>query len=229
MSEIKFACPHCDQHIACDESHGGRVIQCPACLGVMRIPQSLHAAAADALRLAARTPGVGRTRLYPTVATVDPWTEEEWNEHRVKHGAFNLFSFTGGTKLGVWFWFFFLAPLFLFFLSFAFKDLRAWSLFEATGNFVLNLLQLEHGTGPIDFWGTAFFVVFVTCALVSGFLLAGLCTSNPLRLAMCGVAFALPTLMLDLFVCFFGGCTLGCAQAAQEGVGKPRSEVRLDL
>src|SRR2546422_7619451 len=38
--------------------------------------------------------------------------------------SFNLFSFTGGTKLGVWFWFFFLAPLFLFFLAFAFKDLR---------------------------------------------------------------------------------------------------------
>ncbi len=227
MSEIKFACPHCDQHIACDESLGGRSLQCPACLGVMRIPPVASVATPVALHLAASVPGARRAPLYPTVATVDPWTEEEWNRHLVKHGTFNPFSLTAGTKFGGWFWFFFLAPLFLFFLAFAFKDLRAWRLFEATSNFVVNLL--EPAIGPTNFWGTAFFFVFAACALVSGFLLAGLCTRNPLTLTACGIAFALLILMFDLLVCFFGGCTLGCAQEAQENAGKPRSEVRLDL
>jgi hypothetical protein len=225
MSDIKFACPHCDQHIACDESHGGRVLQCPACLGAMRIPQVARVATPDQLRLAASAPGAGHTPLYPTVATFDPWTEEEWNQHLARHDAFDPFNFAAGTKLGAWFWFFFLAPLVLFFFAFAFKDLRAWKLFESCSNFFLNLLQLEPGIGSVEFWRTAFFFIFVACALVSGFLLAKLCCRNPLTLTACGIFLALVILTLDLFVCFFGGCALGCTQAVQE----PRREVRLDL
>ena len=29
MSEFKFSCPHCDQHIQCDSKFSGRQIQCP--------------------------------------------------------------------------------------------------------------------------------------------------------------------------------------------------------
>jgi len=229
MSEIKFACPHCDQHIACDESYGGRVLQCPACLAAMRIPPVAPVASPGPLRLAASAPGVGRTPLYPTGAALDPWTEEEWNRHLVKYGASNPFNFIAGTKFGAWFWLFFLAPLVLFFLAFAFKDLGALKFLESSSNFVLNLLQLEPGIGRVEFWRTPLFFIFVACALVSGFLLARLCSRNPITLTACGLAFAILILTLDLFVCFFGGCALGCAQAAQEGVAKPRREVRLDL
>jgi hypothetical protein len=211
MSEIKFACPHCDQHIACDESYGGRTLQCPACLGTMRIPQALGTTTPVPLRLAAGAPGVGHAQLYPAVATLDPWTEEEWNRHVAEHDVFRRFSFTGGKKFGAWFWFFFLAPLFLFFLSFAFKDLGALKFLETASNFVLNLLQLEPGIGRVEFRWTPLFFIFVGCALVSGFLLARLCSSNPLTLSACGVFFAVLILTLDLFVCFFGGCALGCA------------------
>ena len=228
MSEIKFACPHCDQHIACDESCGGRVLECPACLRVMRIPLA-HETASGPLQLAASAPGATRAPLYPTVATVDPWTEQEWNEHLIKQRSFNPFSFIAGAKLGVWFWFFFLAPLVLFFVAFAFKNLNALRFLEAASNFMLNVLQLEPGTGRVEFWRTPLFFVFVGCALVSGFLLARLCARNPFTLTVCGVSFALLILIADLFICFFGGCTLGCAQAAQEGVSKPRSELRPDL
>ena len=38
MSEFKFNCPHCDQHLKCDGSASGRQIQCPSCNHVIRIP-----------------------------------------------------------------------------------------------------------------------------------------------------------------------------------------------
>lgn len=38
MSEFKFACPRCDQHIACDESYYGVQINCPACSAPITVP-----------------------------------------------------------------------------------------------------------------------------------------------------------------------------------------------
>ena len=40
MSEFKFSCPKCDQHLQCDERLGGRQIQCPACQHLISIPLS---------------------------------------------------------------------------------------------------------------------------------------------------------------------------------------------
>jgi hypothetical protein len=40
MSEFKFACPHCEQRLQCDERLGGRQIQCPACKHLITIPLS---------------------------------------------------------------------------------------------------------------------------------------------------------------------------------------------
>ncbi len=38
MSEFKFECPHCQQHLACDEQFSGRQIKCPGCNHVINIP-----------------------------------------------------------------------------------------------------------------------------------------------------------------------------------------------
>ena len=38
MNEFKFSCPHCDQHLQCDEQFSGREIQCPGCNHLIRIP-----------------------------------------------------------------------------------------------------------------------------------------------------------------------------------------------
>ncbi len=38
MTEFKFACPQCGQHIKCNEEASGRQIQCPACHHLIRIP-----------------------------------------------------------------------------------------------------------------------------------------------------------------------------------------------
>ncbi len=38
MGEFKFSCPHCDQHIKCNEEASGRQIECPACHHLIRSP-----------------------------------------------------------------------------------------------------------------------------------------------------------------------------------------------
>ena len=38
MNDFKFSCPHCQQHMQCDEQFSGREIQCPGCHVLMRIP-----------------------------------------------------------------------------------------------------------------------------------------------------------------------------------------------
>ena len=38
MSEFKFSCSHCGQHMKCDEGASGRQIQCPNCHHLIRIP-----------------------------------------------------------------------------------------------------------------------------------------------------------------------------------------------
>lgn len=48
MSDIKFSCPGCGQHITCDESLGGNEVQCPGCKAVMVVPGGAPAPAAAA-------------------------------------------------------------------------------------------------------------------------------------------------------------------------------------
>ncbi len=38
MSQFKFSCPHCQQHLQYEEQAAGREIQCPSCHHLIRIP-----------------------------------------------------------------------------------------------------------------------------------------------------------------------------------------------
>src|SRR5579872_3675356 len=38
MADIKFACPHCSQHITCDELWGGHQLDCPSCKNALTVP-----------------------------------------------------------------------------------------------------------------------------------------------------------------------------------------------
>jgi len=40
MNEFKFACPVCGQHMMCDASHGGSVMECPTCFQKIVAPQA---------------------------------------------------------------------------------------------------------------------------------------------------------------------------------------------
>lgn len=38
MRDLKFACPHCEQHIQCEDSSAGKTIPCPACGSSVVVP-----------------------------------------------------------------------------------------------------------------------------------------------------------------------------------------------
>ncbi len=61
MSEFKFACPVCGQHMMCDTSQGGSVMDCPTCFQKVTAPQ---APAPDAKFVLTGTKVVEKT-LFP--------------------------------------------------------------------------------------------------------------------------------------------------------------------
>ncbi len=40
MSEFKYACPVCGQHIKCDSSQSGTQMECPTCFQKIVVPQA---------------------------------------------------------------------------------------------------------------------------------------------------------------------------------------------
>ena len=38
MNQFKFSCPHCEQHLQCNEKASGCQIQCPNCHHLIRVP-----------------------------------------------------------------------------------------------------------------------------------------------------------------------------------------------
>ena len=65
MSDIKFSCSQCGQHISCDEAWSGHQLQCPACQNTLTVPH-LQAAAPVAPQpksLVPQPPPTGRPKL----------------------------------------------------------------------------------------------------------------------------------------------------------------------
>ena len=135
MSEIRFACPHCAQHIACEESYRGASIDCPACQGRMIVPHN------PAVRTARNpTAAVGE---FSTAATaratgesdLDYWTEEAWRKHSREVAAA---EFTG------------LRSPWVFYIL----------LFTPA---VLTLIVLAFRSALFDIWLTLFVLLIVLC------------------------------------------------------------------
>ena len=81
MSEIKFACPHCRQHIACSAEYADLIIACPACGQPMTVPilSATDPAHPDLLLVA--SPPVPKRTIRSRVPKLDPWTEDAWQAH----------------------------------------------------------------------------------------------------------------------------------------------------
>jgi hypothetical protein len=76
MSDLKFSCPSCAQHIQCDESYAGERIPCPSCASVVRVPTDAPIAVKPAPPTApATTATVGGG--VPDVPTLDENILEE--------------------------------------------------------------------------------------------------------------------------------------------------------
>ncbi len=55
MTEFKFFCPQCGQHIQCDTSYAGQQINCPICQQSIIVPQPPHAVSAVSPPVAANS------------------------------------------------------------------------------------------------------------------------------------------------------------------------------
>lgn len=86
MSEIKFACPYCSQHVTCDAQYGDALIDCPACGNEMVVPRlNASDSAHPSMLVVASRPGPKRSTsgAGPTVRAM---SESEWAEHHGKFG-----------------------------------------------------------------------------------------------------------------------------------------------
>ena len=63
MADIKFACPHCNQHITCDELWGGHELQCPGCQNNLVVPAPAGAAEPAAKSLVPAPPKGGAAKV----------------------------------------------------------------------------------------------------------------------------------------------------------------------
>src|SRR6266550_4943908 len=88
MTEIKFACPHCSQHIACDEGYCGYQIRCPSCEGGLIVPRlaafGFGAATNLSLALPVATPV---PRQAAATLSRAAWSEKEWDRHVSESGG----------------------------------------------------------------------------------------------------------------------------------------------
>lgn len=73
MSDIRFACPFCTQHIACDRSYSGNPIDCPSCGARITVPRSIEI-------VSDRTP-IPVALPAPRERDLGLWTEDAWREH----------------------------------------------------------------------------------------------------------------------------------------------------
>jgi hypothetical protein len=58
VSELKFACPVCQQHIACDPGLGGLQMECPTCLAKIIIPKAPTGATTKLILRARQVQGI---------------------------------------------------------------------------------------------------------------------------------------------------------------------------
>ena len=79
MSEIKFACPHCRQHIACDDAYFGEKINCPGCERELFVPRRSAFVPMQAGNLTLELPVASKIQPYsPPTAPSGLLTDEEW-------------------------------------------------------------------------------------------------------------------------------------------------------
>ena len=80
MSEIKFACPHCAQHIACDRDYADMCIVCPTCGQPMEVPRLSAAEPSHPDMCVMASIPRPKQRFTSRIPTIDLWKENEWEE-----------------------------------------------------------------------------------------------------------------------------------------------------
>jgi DNA-directed RNA polymerase subunit RPC12/RpoP len=78
MSEFKYACPVCGQHIKCDSSQAGSVMECPTCFQKITVPQAPTTPDSKLIITGTKvgerpTPNVPEDRLLAAPEKKSPW------------------------------------------------------------------------------------------------------------------------------------------------------------
>ena len=81
MSEIKFACPHCRQHIVCDPGYVDMCIVCPTCGKPMVVPTLSAGESTPPEMCVVASPPAPRRRLTTRIPQLHVWQADEWEEH----------------------------------------------------------------------------------------------------------------------------------------------------
>lgn len=98
MSEFKFACPVCGQHITADSSTSGSAITCPTCFQKIVVPQA--PASADPKFIVTATQ-VGKPRPTPTdLGSTEPVRVSTSRSSLIATGA--LIVLLGALGVGLW-------------------------------------------------------------------------------------------------------------------------------
>ena len=74
MSEFKYACPVCGQHMMCDSSQGGSVMECPTCFQKITAP---HAPASDDPKFILTGTKLTERKTMPVDAATSPATPKK--------------------------------------------------------------------------------------------------------------------------------------------------------
>jgi hypothetical protein len=87
MSEIKFACPHCSQHIACEDMYCGERISCPGCEKELLVPQRSAFIPLQSGNITMALPVAFKERPQTRAVGLDLWSEKEWDDRASQMGV----------------------------------------------------------------------------------------------------------------------------------------------
>lgn len=80
MTDIKFACPHCRQHIACDGDYAELAIECPSCGGTMAVPRLTAASSEHGRMVIVASTMLPAPRPTQTIPPLGFWNEQRWTQ-----------------------------------------------------------------------------------------------------------------------------------------------------
>lgn len=85
MRDLKFACPHCEQHIKCVDDMAGKTIPCPACGGEVVVPKlpDEHHLRITTGKVPIPTHAHGAPRAGEAVAPAGPPPKPEFSKYAI--------------------------------------------------------------------------------------------------------------------------------------------------
>ena len=99
MSEFKFACPVCGQHITADASASGTPLECPTCFQTLIIP---HAPEFGDRKLVLTAAKATNAKKFSSPVAIDAVRKPPFENLKSSLIPLSLFVITGGVAFFLW-------------------------------------------------------------------------------------------------------------------------------